>query len=50
MMPFEELVSNLEAAIEDARQGEDKAKSYLAALIFERLDGVQNAIDDWRQG
>lgn len=49
-MPFEEAITNLEMAIEEALAAEDKAKSYLANLIFDRLQGVQNAIDDWRQG
>lgn len=48
--PFEEMITELEYAVETALQNVDKAISYRAALIFERLVLVQNAIDDWRQG
>jgi hypothetical protein len=52
LMTFEELITEIEIAIENAHRmgGPDKAKSYLAQVIFDRLEGVQNAIDDWRQG
>jgi hypothetical protein len=50
-MTFEELITELEMAIENAnRIGREKARSYHAQVIFDRLEGVQNAIDDWRQG
>ncbi len=49
-MTFEEAITNLEVAIEEALPAGPKARSYRANLIFERLAGVQNAIDDWRQG
>lgn len=50
MIPFEELITRLESAVEEFLQYEDKATTYRGALIFERVEGVQNAIDDWRQG
>lgn len=50
MRAFDQMIDELEMAVETALQFEDRGKSYRAALIFERLEGVQNAIDDWRQG
>jgi len=48
-MTFEEMIENLEAVLETLLlQG--KPTTYRGALIFERAEGVQNAIDDWRQG
>lgn len=48
-MTFEQWIEELEGVIENVLLG-CVAKSYKAELIFERLEGVQNAIDDWRQG
>lgn len=49
-MTFEQIIEDLEMAVETALLCEDKAVSDRALLIFHRLEGVQNAIDDWRQG
>lgn len=48
-MTFEEHVEELERVIETMIL-QCVPKTYRAELIFERLEGVQNAIDDWRQG
>jgi len=50
MVTFEEAIEQLEMAIEEAMPARDSAKSYRAQLIFDRLEGVGTAIDDWRQG
>lgn len=49
-MTFEQMIEELEMAIENALGHADKAQSYRAQLIFVHLENVQNAIDDWRQG
>lgn len=52
-MPLAQIVDDLEMAVETALCNEwmgDDDPSGRTALIFERLSGVQNAIDDWRQG
>jgi hypothetical protein len=48
-MTFEEWIEELESVIENATLA-TAPTTYRGALIFERLEGVQNAIDDWRQG
>lgn len=50
MITFEQMIEELESVVEGTLQFEDRAKSDRALLIFHRLEGVQNAIDDWRQG
>lgn len=50
MATFEQMIEELEMAVETALHYEDRALSDRALLIFHRLEGVQNAIDDWRQG
>lgn len=47
---FEEMITDLEMVAETVLMHEDACRSERAALIFHRLEGVQNAIDDWRQG
>lgn len=52
-MTFAEMLDDLEMAVETALCNEwmaDTDPSGRSSLIFERLAGVQNAIDDWRQG
>lgn len=49
-LTFEEMVTELETVVELALSHEDAFRSDRAAVLFDRLAGVQNAIDDWRQG
>lgn len=48
-MTFEEHIEELERVIENLLI-QCVPKTYRGELILERLEGVQNAIDDWRQG
>lgn len=50
MKTFEELIEELEMAVETVLRHSDKAVSDRALLILHRAEGVANAIDDWRQG
>lgn len=50
VIPFEQMIERLEMAVEDTLRHEDCFQSDRAAVILDRLTGVQNAIDDWRQG
>jgi hypothetical protein len=50
MTTFEQMIENLEMAVEDTLRHEDAFRSDRAGVILDRLVGVQNAIDDWRQG
>ena len=53
MSKFEELIEELESLIEHLNcyesEGDADATGRIP-LIFDRLSGVSNAIDDWRQG
>ena len=49
-MTFEQMIENIEMAVEDALRNEEAFRSDKAGVLFDRLTGVQNAIDDWRQG
>ena len=52
-MTFEQMIENVEMAVEGALRNEEafrSDKADKASVLFDRLTGVQNAIDDWRQG
>lgn len=49
-IPFEQMVENVESAIEAALRDDAIYISDKAGVLFERMTGVMSAIDDWRQG
>lgn len=46
---FEQMIEDLEITVENTLRHEDCFLSYRAGVILDRVTGVQNAIDDWRQ-
>lgn len=49
-MTFEEMITEVEMAIEKPLQSIDAFHSDLAGTIYDRMTALQNAIDQWREG